>query len=175
MALTRQAKEAIVAEVSDVATKAVSVVIALNHGLSAEDMTDLRKIARKMQVYLKIVPNTLLVRAFKDTSFSCLEDQLVGPTIIAFSLGEPGASGKLIKEFAKTHEKLGVKALAIGGKAFDAKQIDMLANLPSYEQALGLLVGVMQAPITKFARTTSEIYAKLVRVTAEVSKQKQAV
>lgn len=174
MALTRQTKEKIVAEVSDVAAKALSAVIALNHGLAADETTELRVKARAMKVYLKVVPNTLMVRAFQGTDFECLADNLVGPTLLAFSLEDPGAAGRLIKDFAKGHEKLGVKALAIGGKAFDPTQLDLLASLPTRDQALSMLLSVMQAPVTKLVRTTSETYAQLVRVVAAVGDGKKA-
>jgi len=174
VALTRQTKVSIVAGVSEFAIKALSAVIALNHGLSAAETTELRAKARGMQVYLKVVPNTLLDRAFVGTEFACLSENLVGPTILAFSLGDPGAAGRLIKDFAKGHEKLGVKALAIGGKAFEASQLDVLASLPSREEALSILLSVMQAPVTKFVRTAAETYAQLVRVVAAVGDQKKA-
>lgn len=174
MALTRQAKEKIVAEVSDVASKAFSAVIALNLGLTSAEATELRAKAREQKVYLKVVPNTLLSRALKGTEFECLDDRLVGPTILVLSLEDPGAAGRLVKEYAKEHEKLGVQALAVGGKAFDAKQLDMLAKLPTRDEALATLMSVMLAPVTKLARTTCETYAQLVRVTAAVRDQKQA-
>ena len=174
MALTRQTKEKIVAEVSDVAAKALSAVIALNHGLAADETTELRVKARAMKVYLKVVPNTLLARAFQGTEFECLAESLVGPTLLAFSLEDPGAAGRLIKDFAKGHEKLGVHSLAIGGKAFAASQLDVLASLPSRDEALAILLSVMQAPITKFVRTTSETYAQLVRVVAAAGEKKAA-
>ena len=174
MALTRQTKEKIVAEVSDVATKALSAVIALNHGLSVAEMTEFRAKARAMQVYVKVVPNTLAVRSIRGTEFECLVEKLVGPTVMVFSLENPGAAGRLVKDFAKGREKFGIQALAIGGKAFDAKQIDVLASLPSREEALATLLSVMQAPVTKLARTLSETYAQLVRVTAAVGDHKKA-
>lgn len=174
MALTRQEKEMIVAEVSAVASEALSAVVALNHGMTAGETTELRAKARKMKVYLRVVPNTLLSRAVKGTEFECLTEQLTGPTVIAFSKEEPGSAGRLIRDFAKDHEKLGVKALAVGGQAYDAKQIDMLAKLPTRDEALATLMAVMQAPVTKLARTTSETYAKLVRAVAAVRDQKQA-
>ncbi len=174
MALTRQTKEKIVAEVSGVATKALSAVIALNHGLPVADMTDFRAKARAMQVYVKVVPNTLAARSILGTEFECLTDELVGPTVLIFSLENPGAAGRLAKEFAKGREKFGIKALAIGGKVFPASQIDVLASLPSREEALATLLSVMQAPVTKLARTLSETYAQLVRVTAAVGDHKKA-
>lgn len=174
MALTRVTKEAIVAEVSGVASTAISAVVALNHGMSAGEMTELRVHARKMQVFLKVVPNNLLSRAVVGSDFECLQECLLGPTIIAFSKSEPGAAGRLIRDFAKTHPKLGVKAVAIGGKAYDAQQLDMLASLPSFDEALASLMSVMLAPVGKLVRTIPETYTKMVRVVAAVRDLKQA-
>lgn len=174
MALTLEAKQAIVAEVSDVASNAHSAVVALNQGLTVTEMTELRMKARQMQVYIKVVPNTLLRRAVSETDFVCLVDSLTGPTIIAFSKADPGSAGRLIRDFAKGHEKLGIRSLAIGGKAFDASQLSMLAELPTRDEALAILMSVMQAPVTKLARTMSETYAQVVRVMAAVGDKKQA-
>ncbi len=174
MALTRVTKEAIVAEVTGVASIALSAVVALNHGLSAGEMTELRVNARKMQVFLKVVPNNLLSRAVVGSEFACIQEKLLGPTIIAFSRNEPGSAGRLIREFAKTHPKLGVKAIAIGGKAYDAQQLDMLASLPSKDEALASLLSVMKAPVGKLVRTIPETYTKMVRVLAAVRDLKQA-
>ena len=174
MALTRVTKEAIVAEVTDVALTALSAVVALNHGLTAGEMTELRVNARKMQVYIKVVPNNLLKRAVSGSEFECLQARLLGPTIIAFSKNEPGSAGRLIRDFAKTHPKMGVSAVAIGGKAFDAQQLDMLATLPSRDEALASLMSVMNAPVAKLVRTLPETYTKMVRVVAAVRDLKQA-
>ncbi len=174
MALTRVTKEAIVAEVSVVASKAISAVVALNHGLSAGEMTELRVNARKLGVFLKVVPNNLLKRAVAGSEFECLQETLIGPTIIAFSKGEPGSAGRLIRDFVKTHPKMGVKAIAIGAKVFDAQQLEMLASLPSRDEALASLMSVMNAPIGKLVRTLPETYTKMVRVVAAVRDLKQA-
>lgn len=174
MALTRLVKEAIVAQMSDVASNALSAVVALNHGLSAGEMTELRVNARKMQVFVKIVPNNLLSIAVAGSAFECLQDRLTGPTLIAFSKTEPGAAGRLIRDFAKTHPKLGVQAVAIGGKAFDGSQLELLASLPSYDEAVASLLSVMIAPIGQLVRTIPETYTKLVRATSAVADLKKA-
>lgn len=174
VALTRVEKAAIIAELSGVASQALSAVVALNHGLTVEEMTELRVNARKMQVFLKVVPNNLLYRAVVGSEFECLQDTLTGPTLIAFSKSEPGSAGRLIRDFAKTHPKLGVKAVAIGGTAFDGKQLDLLASLPTLDEARASLMSVMIAPVGKLVRTLPETYTKLVRATAAVRDLKQA-
>ena len=174
MALRLEDKKAIVAEVNEVASGALSAVIADYRGLTVGEMTDLRKQAREQGVYLRIVRNTLAKRAVEGTEFECLQESLVGPTIFALSLEDPGAAARLLKDFAKEHEKLEVKALAVGGEAYPASEIDRLAKLPTRDQALGMLAGVLQAPISKFARTLNEVPSQFVRVVAAVKDQKAA-
>jgi large subunit ribosomal protein L10 len=174
VALKLEDKKAIVAEVNDVASGALSAVIADYRGLTVSQMTDLRKQARSQGVFLRVVRNTLARRAIEGTEFQCLSDALVGPTILAFSLDDPGAAARLFKEYAKTHDKLEVKALAVGGMAYGPHEIDRLAKLPTREQALGLLAGVLQAPITKFARTLNDVPSKFARALAAVKDQKAA-
>ncbi|NPU94794.1 MAG: 50S ribosomal protein L10, partial [Gammaproteobacteria bacterium] len=133
MALNLEDKKAIVAEVNQAATGALSAVIANYRGLTVTQMTNLRKQAREQGVYLKVVRNTLARIAVRGTEFECLHDALVGPTILALSIEDPGAAARLIKDYAKTNDKLEVKALAIGGVAYGAAEIDRLATLPTRE------------------------------------------
>ncbi|MAR91962.1 MAG: 50S ribosomal protein L10 [Pseudomonadota bacterium] len=174
MALNLEGKKAIVAEVNEVAAGALSAVIADYRGLSVAQMTELRKQARDQGVYLKVVRNTLAKLAVKDTEFECLTETLVGPTILALSLEDPGAAARMIKDYAKENDKLEVKALAVGGVMYGAAEIDRLAKLPTREQALGMLAGVLQAPVTKFARTLNDVPGKIARVVAAVKDQKAA-
>ena len=174
MALNLEDKKAIVAEVSQAAAGALSAVIANYRGLTVTQMTNLRKQAREQGVYLKVVRNTLARIAVRGTEFECLHDALVGPTILALSIEDPGAAARLIKDYAKTNDKLEVKALAIGGVAYGAAEIDRLATLPTREQALGILAGTLQAPLSKFARTLNEVPSQIARVLAAVKDQKAA-
>ena len=174
MALNLEDKKAIVAEVSQAAAGALSAVIANYRGLTVTQMTNLRKQAREQGVYLKVVRNTLARIAVRVTEFECLHDALVGPTILALSIEDPGAAARLIKDYAKTNDKLEVKALAIGGVAYGAAEIDRLATLPTREQALGILAGTLQAPLSKFARTLNEVPSQIARVLAAVKDQKAA-
>lgn len=174
MALNLEDKKAIVAEVSQAATGALSAVIADYRGLTVSQMTELRKQARAQGVYLKVVRNTLARIAVRGTEFECLHDALVGPTILALSIEDPGAAARLFKEYAKTNDKLEVKALAVGGIAYGAADIDRLASLPTREQALGMLAGVLQAPVSKLARTLNEMPSQIARALAAVKDQKAA-
>lgn len=173
MALRLEDKKAVVASVNEVAASSLSVVIADYRGLTVSEMTKLRAQAREQGVYLRVVRNTLARLAVKGTEFECTEEALVGPTVLAFALEEPGSAARLIKDFAKDHEALEVKALAIGGKLLSANQIDSVAKLPTKDQAIAILMSLMQAPVTKLTRTLNEVPTKLVRAVAAVRDQKQ--
>lgn len=167
-------KELIVAEVAKIAATAQSAIAAEYRGMSVTAMTQLRAKARQSDVYLRVIKNTLAKRAIADTSFACMGDTLVGPIVLAFSLNDPGSAARIISEFAKTNDKLKVKSLSIGGQLLDGKDIDKLASLPTYEQAISQLMSVIKAPITQLVRTIAEPHAKLVRTVAAIRDSKEA-
>lgn len=173
MALGLEDKKAIVAGVNEAAQNALSAVIADYRGLTVDQMTALRSEARNNGVYLKVVRNTLAKRAVEGTEFECLQEALVGPTILAFSQVDPGAAARVLKDFAKDNDALEVKALSIGGKLLGAEQIDVLAKMPTLDQARAMLMSVMIAPVTKLARTLNEFPAKITRVMAAVADEKK--
>lgn len=173
MALRLEDKKAIVAEVNEAASSALAAVLADYHGLTVEQMTDLRKQARASGVYLRVVRNTLLKRAVEGTEYECIQSALTGPTILAFSQEDPGSAARLVQSFAKENKKLEVKALSVGGMLLAADQIDVLAKLPTKDQAISMLMSVMQAPVAKLARTLNEVPGKFVRTLAAVRDQKQ--
>lgn len=174
MALSFNEKEAIVAEVAEVANSALSVVVAEYTGLESTDMDDLRAKAREGGVYIRVVKNTLARRALEGTEYACLQDSLVGPLVMAFSQEDPGSAARVVKDFTKENDKLAVKALSIGGQLLEASELDRLAKLPTKDQAISMLMSVMQAPITKLARTLNEVPGKLVRTVAAIRDDKQA-
>ncbi|MCK9383280.1 MAG: 50S ribosomal protein L10 [Nevskia sp.] len=174
MALRLEDKKALVAEVNEVAARALSAVAAEYRGLSAGKFDILRSKARENGIYLHVVKNTLAKRALKGTEFECMSDALVGPLVLGFSLEDPGAVGRVIKDFAKENDKLVVKAVSIGGQLYGSKDIDRLASLPSKDQALAMLMGVMKAPISKFVRTLAEPTAKFVRTVKAVADSMEA-
>lgn len=174
MTLKLEQKKAIVAEVADIANQAVSVVAVDYRGLPVSDMIKLRSDARKADVHVQIVRNTLAIRAFKGTSFECMETALIGPVLLAFAKTELSASARLIKDFKKTNDKVEVKALSLGGKLFGKEHLDAIAKLPTRDEAISQLMSVMQAPIAKFVRTVAAPHTKLVRTIAAVRDQKQA-
>lgn len=173
MAIRLEDKQQIVSEVSEAAKGALSAVIADYRGVTVTDLTTLRKNARENGVYLRVVRNTLLKRAFEGTQYECLAPALKGPTILAFSLSDPGAAARVLKDFAKAKEKFEVKALAVGGKMLPASQIDVLATLPTYDQAISILMSCMLAPVTKLVRTINEVPSKVTRCVKAVADQKQ--
>lgn len=174
MALRLEQKKAIVDEVTQYASSALSVVAADYRGLTSADMTLLRANARQVGVKLKIVRNTLARKALQGTSFECMSDTLVGPILLAFASAEPGANARLLRDFAKTNDKLEVKALSLGGTLLGKEQLNVVASLPTRDEALAKLLMVMQAPIAKLVRTMAEPQAKLVRTIAAIRDQKSA-
>lgn len=174
MALGLEDKKAIVAEVSEAAQSALSAVIADYRGLAVSQMTALRKQAREGGVYLRVVRNTLAKRAVEGTGFQCLQEVLIGPTVLAFSMEDPGAAARLMKGFAEENKELDIKALSISGQLLGAEQIDVLAKMPTLDQARAMLMSVMMAPVTKLARTLNEIPASVTRVVAAVADEKRS-
>lgn len=173
MALNLDGKKAVVAEVSEVASNALSVVIADSRGVLVGDMTLLRKQAREQNVYLRVVRNTLAKRAVEGTEFECIGEGLKGPSLLAFSMEDPGAAARIFKDFAKEQENFEVKGLAVGGQYMGPDQIDRLAKLPTREQALASLAAVMIAPVTKLVQTFNEVPTKVTRAVAAVRDKKQ--
>jgi large subunit ribosomal protein L10 len=169
-----EAKKQIVAEVNNVASEALSAVVAEYRGLTVADMTALRNKAREGGVYLRVIRNTLAKRAVEGTDFACMQEVFTGPVLCAFSKDDPGAAARLLKEFSKEFELLNVTAVSIGGKLMDAGSLDAVASLPTYDEAIASLMSVMNGPVTKLARTLNEVPSKLVRVISAVKDAKAA-
>jgi len=174
VAIGLEDKKAIVAEVNETATSALSLVIADSRGVTVDGMTALRKDAREAQVTLRVVRNTLAKRALEGTEYECVNDTLAGPSLFGFSMEDPGAAARLFKDFAKENEEFEVKALAVGGQILGAEQLDVLAKLPTRDQALSMVMSVMKAPVTKLVQSMNEVPGKLVRTLAAVRDQKEA-
>ena len=172
MVLKLEDKKAIVAEVAEVASMALSAAAADYRGLTVSQMNVLRENARNTGVYLRVVRNTLARRAVEGTEFECLKGDLLGPLVLAFSKEEPGAAARLFRDFAKQYDKLEVKMLAIGGKLLSADQLDAIAKLPTKDEALATLMSVMKQPVQMLVRTIAEPHGKLVRTLAAVRDQK---
>jgi len=166
-------KRKVVAEVNAIAATAHSAVIADYLGVKVSELTQLRNDARKESVYIRVVRNTLLKRAVEDTDFACIDQACVGPTLIAFALEDPGAGARVLKAFGKEHDQFSIRALAVGGELLDGSKIDVLATLPTREQALSQLMSVMLAPVTKMAQTFNDVPGRITRAVAAVRDQKQ--
>jgi len=173
VAIQLEDKKAIVAEVNETAAQALSLVVADARGVKVSAMTALRKSAREQAIEIRVVRNTLAKRALQGTDYECINGALTGPSLFGFSMEDPGAAARLFKDFAKTNDKFEVKALAVSGQMLGPEQLDVLAKLPTREQALSMLMGVMKAPIGKLARTLNEVPGKLVRTLAAVREQKE--
>ena len=157
MALNLSQKQVVVAELADVASKAQSLVAAEYAGVTVSQMTSMRKKARENGVFLKVVKNTLATRAVVGTEYDVVKDDLIGPLLYAFSMEDPGAAARLIKEFAKTNDKLQAKVVSIGGQKYPASHVDVLAALPTRDQALSMLLSVLVEPATRVARALKAI------------------
>jgi large subunit ribosomal protein L10 len=173
MPLNLEDKKMLVAEVTEVAKTALSVVAAEYRGLTVTQMTDLRAKARASGVYMRVVKNTLARKAFAGTAFEAVGPKLKGPLILAFSKDDPGAAARVVKAFSKDHEKLVATLVSIGGEVFSAKELDKVASLPTRLQALSQLLGVLKAPIQKFVSTLAAPNQKLVRTIAALLEKKK--
>ena len=172
MPLSLQQKQTVVSEVAAVASQAHSVIAAEYQGLTVGEMTDLRNKARESNVQMRVVKNTLAKRAFEGTDYDCLSASLQGQMVYAFSMEEPGGAARVLKGYADDNKKLVVKLIAFGGELLDPSEIKRLASLPTYDQAISMLMAVMKAPVEKLARTMNEVPGKLTRTVAAIRDQK---
>lgn len=173
MALNREEKAAVIEEVSAQVAQAGSIVLAEYRGLTVEKITQLRKRARESGVYLRVLKNTLVRRAVKDTPYEKLADQMVGPLMYGIS-ADPVAPAKLIASFAKANDQLVVKGGAMPNVVMDVAGVQALATMPSREELLAKLLGTMQAPVATFVRTLNEVPTKFVRGLAAVRDKQEA-
>ena len=172
MALSLNQKKAVIEEVSSIVAQAQSVIVAEYTGLSVAKMTELRQKASELGVKLKVVKNTLAKRAFSDTDYSCMNEVLTGQVVLAFSQESLGGAARVCRDFAKENKMFKVTGLSLGDGLLDASKLKDVADLPNYQEALSMLLGVMKAPIEKLVRTLVEPAAKVTRVVAAVRDQK---
>lgn len=174
MTLRLEDKQAIVAELHEVASQALSLVVVNARGVSVTDMVKIRAEARASNVYMQVVKNTLIARAVADTSFSVLTDALQGPSLLAFALDSPGIAARICKKYASELDHFNVSMLVLDGELLEASRLEAVASLPTQEEGLALVMGTLQAPIAKLARTSNEIIGKFVRTLAAYRDQQQA-
>ena len=166
-------KKIAVEELQDVANQAVSAVAADYHGTSVTELTKLREEARASAVHLKVIRNTLAKRALSETKFSCFEDLLVGPTMLAFSLEDPTSAVKLVNNFTKVNKNFQVKGLSLGDSLLELSKLSAIANMPSRNEALAQLAGLLKSPMNKFVSVLNQVPSKLVRTLQALKEQKQ--
>jgi large subunit ribosomal protein L10 len=159
LSLNRSEKQAVIDEVNGLAAKAQTLVIAEYRGITVADMTKLRSSARSNGVSLSVLKNTLARRAVQGSGFEVVADQMTGPLIYGFS-EDAVAAAKVVADFAKTNDKLVIRAGAYGGKALDVNGVKQLANIPSKEVLLAQLLGLMQSPISRTARVLAAVAGK---------------
>lgn len=172
MALGLAAKKEIVAEVSDIASRALSVAVAEYRGMEVGELTELRVQAREQGVYLKVIRNTLAKRGLADSKFADIESALTGQLIYGFSLEAPGGAARLFKDYAKKNPKLNVTALTLGSGLLGPEKLDAVASLPTRDEALAQLLATFKAPVEKFVQTVNEIPTKFARVLAAIKDTK---
>ena len=159
MSLNRSEKQAVIDEVTGLAAKAQTLVMAEYRGITVADMTKLRSQARDKGVTLSVLKNTLARRAVADSAFDVLSDQMTGPLIYGFST-DAVAAAKVVADFAKTNDKLVIRAGAMSGKVLDVNGVKQLANIPSKEVLLAQLCGLLMSPISRTAVVLGALAAK---------------
>ena len=159
MSLNRSEKQAVIDEVTSLAAKAQTLVMAEYRGITVADMTKLRNDARSKGVSLSVLKNTLARRAVAGSAFEVVGDQMTGPLIYGFSV-DATAAAKVVADFAKTNDKLVIRGGAYGGKALDVNGVKQLASIPTKEVLLAQLLGLMQSPISRTARVLSALAEK---------------
>lgn len=159
MSLNRSQKEAVVAQVADLAAKSQTLVMAEYRGITVADLTQLRIKAREQNVTLSVLKNTLARRAVAGSAFEVVSEQLTGPLIYGFS-EDAVAAAKVVADFAKTNDKLVIRGGAYEGKPLDADAVKQLASIPTKEVLLSQLLGLMQSPISRTARVLAALAEK---------------
>ena len=173
MALTLEEKKEIVADVNQLANDSSSLVIADARGLKVSEANELRSEGYKANVSFRVIKNTLVRLSLKGTSYEDIDDDYFnGPTMLAFSYEEPGAAAKILKSFAKKNENLNIKGLSIDGKHFNGSEINKLATLPTFIEAISKFAGLLKAPIGKIASLMNEVPSKFARTVTAVKEQK---
>jgi large subunit ribosomal protein L10 len=165
LSLNRSEKEAVIGEVTELAAKAQTLVMAEYRGITVADMTRLRSNARSQGVNLSVLKNTLARRAVSGSSFEVVSDQMTGPLIYGFSV-DAVAAAKVVSDFAKSNDKLVIRGGVFAGKALDVNGVKQLANIPSKEVLLAQLCGLLKSPISRTAVVLGALAAKKGEVAA---------
>ena len=153
MALSVDDKKRIVADISSFANDSSSLVLADASGLIVSEANQLRSEGHKSNVKFVVVKNTLVKLAFKGTTYEGLDDYLIGPTMLGFSYDEPGAAAKILRKYSKSNENLTIKGLSVDGVHLEGSEIDKLASLPTFNEAISKIASLLNEIPSKFART----------------------
>lgn len=173
--MNKEGKQQVVAEMREKLLQAKAVFLADFRGMTVGKATELRNELRKADVEYKVVKNTLLELASRDTDKAVLADHYTGPTAIAFTYSDPVAAAKVLSRFAKEPQsKLALKAGVLSGKAISVADIQALAELPSREVLIAKLLGTMQAPVANFVGVLAAVPGSFVRALNAIKEQKQA-
>ena len=172
MVINLEQKKALVADLKETVNQSQSMIVALYRGLTADQLTEMRKKSRESGVHLQVIRNTLAKLAVKDTKCSGISDYLQGPVILAFSTNEPGAAARLLAEYDKKSDFLQVKAISLGETILEGSQLKLVATLPTYKEAIALLMTGMQSPITAFSGSLQNVYGKLAVMLHAIAEQK---
>ena len=172
MALSVDDKKRIVADISSFANDSSSLVLADARGLNVSEANQLRSEGHKSNVKFVVVKNTLVKLAFKGTTYEGLDDYLSGPTMLGFSYDEPGAAAKILRKYSKSNENLTIKGLSVDGVHLEGSEIDKLASLPTFNEAISKIAGLLKAPLGKIASLMNEIPSKFARTLHGVKEQK---
>ena len=172
MPLNLEQKKELVKEVSAVLLDADTILTADYRGLTANQLGEFRKISRSPCIYIKIVKNNMLKMALKDSEYSAIGEKITGPQILATASDNPGEFAKLVKKFIDENENIELKTLAYRGKELDLSEIKKLAALPTYEEAISMLMSIMQAPVQKLMATMTAVPTKMLRTIDSVKTTK---
>jgi len=172
MSLNIESKKNLVKEVSRELNQAETVLTADYRGLTSNELNEFRKISRESGIYLKVVKNNMLKMALKDSDFSSIGEKIIGPQILAVSKENIGAFAKLVKKFTDNHENIEIKSLSYKGNELDVSEVKKLASLPTREEAIAMLLSVMQAPVQKLMATINAIPTKVVRTLDAIKESK---
>ena len=174
MPLNLAEKQEIVAATNSELANSSSVIVADFRGMTVSELTAIRKQARSSGVKLRVIRNNLVRRALEGTPHECIQEVLTGPSIIAFSEGDPGAGARLLKEVQDEIGNLEIKGISLGGRLIEAEDLATVAALPTKEEAIARLMSVLKAPVSKLTQVLNAVPSKLVRTLVAVKDQKSS-
>ena len=174
MALNLEAKKSLVSEVVSLVQNSELMIAADYRGLTVSELTNLRSKARAAGVHMRVVRNTLARRAVEGTPHESITEALMGPVILVFAPESPGSAARVLRDFAKENEKLQVKAITLSGQLYSGSELNTIAELPTFDEAIAQFMRMLNAPATQLVRTLAEPYAMLARTFGAIRDKMQA-